>query len=215
MKDYTFTTRNVIAAERDAAGETVLRSLGDVTLTLKAMTRDEIADWADITDALNTRAIDEETFRRSVEGWKVTHPEAGTVGIVFQGRGSRVHVEWYDAVNDDFFSAGWTRNLRHAVARIVNARLRAGQGLSVDAQPELIRRAVSPKWLAGGTRVGYHGKFAALLNERCFSGFRVYPCDCDDWCGRYELWAFGALEPVAQHVGHDSVTALDAEAVAA
>ncbi|MFD0509421.1 hypothetical protein ACFQ0G_53945 [Streptomyces chiangmaiensis] len=145
MKAITFTTRNVTVGERNTAGEMVLRHLGDVTLTLEGMTRAEVADWADITDALNTRGINEEAFRLSVNGWKVIHPETGVVGLLFQGYGSRVHVEWYDVVNDDYFSAGWTLNLRHGAAQIVNARQHAGQGIPVDVQPEPVKASVPPR----------------------------------------------------------------------
>lgn len=218
MKGYTFTTRNITAGERNTAGEMVLRHLGDVTLTLEGMTRAEVADWADITDALNTRGVDEETFRLTVNGWKVTHAEAGIVGLLFQGVGSRVHVEWYDAANDDFFSAGWTRNLRHGAAQIVNARQHADQGLAVDAQPEPIKAPapVRPVWLKDGTLVRYHGSL-----EQFASGiFRVYECEmfaeCNHWdCKGYALLPAGSWRPCAVHVGLDSVTALQMEASAA
>ncbi|GAA3807547.1 hypothetical protein [Streptomyces chiangmaiensis] len=220
MKAITFTTRNVTVGERNTAGEMVLRHLGDVTLTLEGMTRAEVADWADITDALNTRGINEEAFRLSVNGWKVIHPETGVVGLLFQGYGSRVHVEWYDVVNDDYFSAGWTLNLRHGAAQIVNARQHAGQGIPVDVQPEPVKASVpapaAPVWLEDGTLVRYHGSIAQ------FAGgvFRVYECsifdECEHWdCDGYALLPVGSWRPCAIHVGLGSVTALDAETVAA
>jgi hypothetical protein len=215
MKNYTFTTRNVTAGERNDAGEMVLRHLGDVTLTLEGMTRAEVAEWADLTDALNTRGVDEETFRLTVNDWKVVHPEAGVVGLMFQGYGSRVHVEWYDAANDDYFSAGWVRNLRHGAAQIVNARQHAGQGLPVDVEPEPYKAPAASAWLPDGTRVRYHGTFAMTFSDLGISDFRVYGCDCDELaCRGYELHVDGLYEPVALHVGLDHVTPLEAEPAA-
>lgn len=218
MKDYTFTTRNVIAGQRNTAGQMVLRTLGDVTLTLQGMTRTEVADWADITDALNTRGIDDETFRLTVNGWKVVHPEAGVVGLLFQGAGTRVHVEWYDVVNDDFFSAAWTRNLRHGAAQIVNTRQRADQGLPADVQTEPYKASAAPssKRLRNGTPVRYHGTYSMVFSDLGVGDFRVHGCDCDELaCRGYALHTSGLYEPVAVHVGIDSVTALDAEHAAA
>lgn len=217
MKDYTFTTRNVTAGQRNATGEMVLRHLGDITLTLEGMTRTEVADWADITDALNTRGINEETFRLTVNGWKVVHPEAGTVGLLFQGYGTRVHVEWFDAMNEDSFSAGWVRNLRHGVAAVINARQHAGQGLPGDVQPKPIKAAapVRPVWLEDGTLVRYHGSLVQLAGGI----FHVYECslfnECVHWgCEGYALLPVGSWRPCAVHVGLDSVTALAAEPAA-
>lgn len=222
MKAYTFTTRNVTAGERTAAGEMVLRHLGNVTLTLEGMTRAELADWTDITDALNTRGIDEDHFRLAVNGWKVIHPQAGVVGLLFQGAGTPVHVEWYDAVNDDYFSAGWTSGLgasglRHGAAAIVHARQHAGQGLPVDVEPEPVKEPAvqGPVWLKEGTPVRYHGTFAMTFSDLGITDLRVYWCgegDCD--CDMYEL-RMGRYETVALHVHPDHVTALDAEPAAA
>lgn len=220
MKAYTFTTRNVTAGERNSAGEMVLRTLGDVTVTLEGMTRAEVAEWADLTDALNTRGIDEEIFRLTVDGWKVTHAEAGLVGLLFQGAGTRVHIEWYDVVNDDFFSAGWKRNLRHGAAAIVNARQHAGQGLPVEVEPEPYKAPAAPARLPAGTRVRYHGTFATTFSDLGIFEFKVYDCDCEEWrCSGYELhlhlWDAPNYGPVtdvvAQHVHPDHVTELDAE----
>jgi hypothetical protein len=214
MKAYTFTTRNVTAGQRNNAGEMVLHHLGNITLTLEAMTRTEVTDWADITDALNTRGIGQETFRLTVNGWKVIHPQAGIVGVLFQGAGTRVHVEWYDAANADYFFAGWVRNLRHGAAAIINARQHASQGLPVDVEPEPYKAPAvqGPVWLREGTAVRYHGTFAATFADLGISDFRVFWCgdgDCD--CDRYELRTSGLHEPLALHVRPDSVTALDAE----
>ncbi|MHB9861936.1 hypothetical protein [Streptomyces sp. YIM S03343] len=217
MQNYTFTTRNVTAGERDDAGAMALRTLGDVTLTLTGTSRAEVAEWADITDALNTRGIDEEAFRLTVNGWKVAHPEAGLVGVLFQGAGSRVHVEWYDAANDDFFAAGWVRNLRHGAAAVINARQHAGQGLPADAEPEPVKapEPVRPVWLEDDTLVRYHGSLAPLSG----GVFRVRECavqdECDDWdCQGYALFPVGSWRPCAVHVGPAHVTVLDAEASA-
>lgn len=217
MKAYTFTTRNVTAGERNTAGQMVLRHLGDVTVTLEGITRAEVADWADITDALNTRGIDQDTFRLTVNGWKVLHG-GDVVGLLFQGAGSRVHVEWYDPTNNDFFHAAWTRSLRHGAAQIVNARQHAGHGLPVDAQPEPAKTPATSgtAWLRNGTPVRYHGTFAMAFSDLGITDFRVYACDDGDCpCDGYELHTSGLYEPVAVHVRLGSVTALDAEPAAA
>lgn len=219
MKNHTITTRNVTAGERNEAGEMALRLLGDVTVTVEGMPRAKVAEWADLTDALNTRGVDAETFRLTVNGWKVTHPEAGEVGLMFQGYGSRVHVEWYDAANADHFSTGWVRNLRHGVAAIINARQQAGQGLPLDVEPEPYKAPVAaarPVWLEDETLVRYHGS----LDQLSGGVFRVAECavfaECDDSdCQGYALLPVDAWRPVAVHVGIDHVTALDAEAVTA
>jgi hypothetical protein len=202
----TFTTRTVTAGQRDAAGEMVLRTLGDVTVTLEDMTRAELAEWEWATDTLNI-GIDEEAHRLTMCGWKVVHPEVGVVGLLFQGPGTRVHVEWYDPANDDFFSAGHAAKLRHGAAQIVNARQQAGHGLPVDVTPEPVKAAapVRPVWLAAGTQVRYHGSIEQLRGK----AFRVYECECFD-CDGYELHPINWYEPAAVHVGWDSVTALEA-----
>jgi hypothetical protein len=225
MKAITFTTRNVTAGQRNTAGEMALHTLGDVTLTLEGMTRAEIADWADITDALNTRGIDQEMFRLTVNGYKVVHPEAGVVGLLFQGAGTRVHVEWYDTVNDDYFPAGWmsglgATGLRHGAAAIIDARQHAGQALPVDVEPEPVKAPAlapaTPVWLEDGTLVRYHGSIKQLSG----GVFRVYECalfnECTHWdCSGYALLPVGSWRPCAVHVGTRSVTALDAEPAAA
>jgi hypothetical protein len=179
----------------------------------------QLADWEWATDALNTRGIDEEAFRLSVRGWQVVHPTAGVVGVMFQGYGSRVHVEWYDAENDDFFAAGWSANLRNGTAQVVFARQTAGQGLPADVKPEPYvapAAPATPAWLPAGTRVRYHGTFATTFSDLGISEFKVYGCDCNELsCRGYELHVAGLYEPVALHVGLDHVTALDAEPAAA
>ncbi|WP_037805107.1 hypothetical protein [Streptomyces sp. NRRL F-5135] len=216
MKAYSFTTRNVTAGERNNADEMVLRAVGDVTVELVGMLPPELAEWEWATDALNTRGWHEEQFRLTMRGWKVVHPKAGTVGFLFQGAGTRVHVEWYDVVNGDYFPAGWTRNLRHGAAQIVNARQQAGQGLPADVEPEPYKAPTAPTRLRNGTPVRYHGTFAMTFSDIGISEFQVYGCDCDELsCRGYELHVPGLYEPVALHVGHDHVTALDPESVAA
>jgi hypothetical protein len=215
MKNYTFTTRNVTAGERNEAGEMVIRHLGDVTVTLEGMLPPELSEWEWASAALNTRGWDEEQFLLTMRGWRVVHPEAGVVGVLLQGYGTRVHVEWYDAVNEDYFSAGWVRNLRHGAAAIVNARQHTGQGLPVDVEPEPYVAPAAPVRLPAGTRVRYHGTFAMTFSDLGISEFQVFGCDCDEWrCSGYELHVAGLYEPVAQHVGLDHVTALDAEPAA-
>ena len=218
MKNYSFTTRNVTVGERNAAGVMVLRHLGDVTLTLEGMLPNELADWAWASAGLNTRGWNEKQFLLTVRGWKVVHPEAGVVGVLLQGAGTRVHVEWYDAVNNDFFFAAWTRNLRHGAAQIVNARQHAGQGLPVDVEPEPYKapEPVRPVWLENGTHVRYHGS----LDQVSGGTFRIEECyrtdECDNWdCQGYALYQVGAWRPCAVHVWPGSVTALDAELAAA
>ncbi|MFD0032492.1 hypothetical protein ACFVJK_30345 [Streptomyces sp. NPDC127172] len=216
MANHTFTTRNVNAGERNAAGEMVLRHLGDVTVTLEGMLPPELSEWEWASACLNTRGWDEEQFLLTVRGWKVVHPEAGVVGVLLQGAGTRVHVEWFDAANDDFFSAGWVAKLRHGAAAIVNARQHAGQGLPVDVEPEPYKAPAAPTRLPEGTRVRYHGTFAMTFSDLGIHEFRVYGCDCDELaCRGYELHVDGLYEPVALHVHPDHATPLDAESVAA
>jgi hypothetical protein len=217
MKAYSFTTRNVVAGTRNDAGEMVLRTLGDVTLALEGMLPNELADWEWAAATLNTRGWNEEQFLLTVRGWKVVHPEAGVVGVLLQGAGTRVHVEWYDSVNGDFFSAGWVRNLRHGAAAIVNARQHVGQGVPVDVEPEPYQAPVSvvPVWLDRGTVVRYHGSLDQLVDgtfriEECY---RVEACDLD--CDGYALYRVGEYWPCALHVHPSHVTALEAEPAAA
>jgi hypothetical protein len=177
----------------------------------------QLADWEWATDALNTRGIDEEAFRLSVRGWQVVHHTAGVVGVMFQGYGSRVHVEWYDAENEDFFAAGWSANLRNGAAQVVFARQTAGQGLPADVEPEpyVAPAVVRPVWLEDGTLVRYHGSIEQLRGET----FRVEECvrvdECENWdCDGYALIPLGSVRPCAVHVGIGSVTALEAEPAA-
>ncbi|MGR3875764.1 hypothetical protein ACUXZZ_45345 (plasmid) [Streptomyces graminifolii] len=217
MKNYSFTTRNVTAGQRNDAGEMVLRVLGDVTLTLEGMLPTELSDWDWAAAGLNTRGWDEEQFLLTVRGWKVVHPEAGVVGILLQGAGTRVHVEWYDVANGDFFTAQLVRNLRHGAAAIVNARQHAGQGLPVDVVPEPVKApaSVRPVWLKRGTVVRYHGSLAQIAGGtfRVEDCYRTEACDLD--CDGYALYRLDEYWPCAVHVGIGSVTALDAEEAAA
>jgi hypothetical protein len=214
MKNHSFTTRNVVTGERNGEGVMALRTLGDVTLALEGMLPAELADWEWASAGLNTRDWDEEQFLLTVRGWKAVHPEAGVVGILLQGAGTRVHVEWYDNANGDFFTAQVVRNLRHGAAAIVNARQHAGQGLPADVEPEPVKapEPVRPVWLENGTVVRYHGSLAQIAG----GVFKVRECyavdDCDNWdCQGYALYRIGEYWPCAVHVGMESVTALDAK----
>jgi hypothetical protein len=177
----------------------------------------ELADWEWASAGLNTRGWDEEQFLLTVRGWKVVHPEAGVVGVLLQGAGTRVHVEWYDDVNGDFFTAQVVRNLRHGAAAIVNARQHAGQGLPVDVAPKPVKapEPVRPVWLENGTVVRYHGS----LDQLAGGTFRVESCyrtdECNLDCDGYALYRIGEYWPCAVHVGPNSVTALDAEGASA
>lgn len=217
MKNYIFTTRNVTAGVRNGEGVMVLHTVGNVTTELVGMLPAQLADWEWVADGLNTRGIDEEAFRLSLRGWQVVHPTAGVVGILIQGYGSRVHVEWYDAENDDFFAAGWAANLRNGTAQVVFARQTAGQGMPADVEPEpyVAPAAVRPVWLENGTVVRYHGSLAPLSGGtfRVESCYRTEECDLD--CDGYALYRIGDWWPCAIHVGPDHVTALDAEPAAA
>lgn len=213
MKAYTFTTRNVTAGQRNDAGQMVLRVIGDVTLTLEGMLPNQLADWEWASAGLNTRGWNEEQFLLTVRGWKVIHPQAGVVGVLLQGAGTRVHVEWYDAVNGDFFSAAKVRNLRQGAAQIVFARQHARQGLPVDATPEPIaapKESARPVWLEAGTVVRYHGSIQQLHGKT----FRVDECarfdECEHWdCNGYALIPVHGWRPSAIHVGIGSVTAVE------
>ncbi|NUR01328.1 MAG: hypothetical protein HOY79_33830 [Streptomyces sp.] len=217
MKAYSFTTRNVTAGERNEAGVMVLRTVGDVTVTLEGMLPAELGDWEWAAAGLNTRGWNEAQFLLTVRGWKVMHG-GEVVGVLLQGAGTRVHVEWYDAVNGDFFSAAWTGNLRQGAAQVVNARQTAGQGLPVDVEPEPVKapESVRPVWLEDRTVVRYHGSL-----EQISGGiFRVHECakfdECDRWdCEGYALVPIDGYRPCALHVGIGHVTALDAEPAAA
>jgi len=215
MKAITFTTRNVLAGERDAAGALVLRTVGDVTVTLEGMLPAELADWEWAAAGLNTRGWDEAQFLLTVRGWKVVQG-GDVVGVLLQGAGTRVHVEWFDVVNGDFFAAGTTRNLRQGAAQVVNARQAAGQGLAVDVEPEPYQapapvRPVRPVPLRDGTQVTYHGSLKQLSGGR----FWVMECearDCYGDCEGYQLMApctGGGWYAAAVHVGRDSVTAVE------
>jgi hypothetical protein len=210
MKALTFTTP-VTAGTRNAAGEMVLRTLGDVTVTLQGLTRAELTEWEWATDALNTRGWDEKQFRWTVEGWKVLHG-GKVVGMLFRGAGTKIHVEWYDEVNEDFFSAAWVSRLAHGTAAIINARQHAGQGLPVDVKPEPVKapapaEPVRPVWHRDGTQVTYHGSLEQFVGGR----FMVMECECYE-CDRYQLMQVtttGGWVCVAVHVGLGSVTPVE------
>lgn len=218
MKAITFTTRNVTAGQRNTAGQMALRTLGNVTLTLEGMLPNELADWEWASADLNTRGWNEQQFLLTVRGWKVVHPDAGVVGVLLQGAGTRVHAEWYDPANNDFFTAAQVRNLRHGASAIVNARQHAGHGPPVDFVPEPVKapQTARPVWLESGTVVRYHGSIKQLHGKT----FRVDECarfdECDDLdCNGYALIPAGCWWPVAVHVGLGAVTALEAEPAAA
>jgi hypothetical protein len=200
---HSLTVRNVAEGTRSAAGELTITSLGDVTVTLQGMSRAEIAEWEWATDALNI-GVAEDIHRMAVNGWKVLHPEAGVIGLLFQGAGTRVHAEWYDRDAEDFLSAGWSAKLRHGAAQIVYARQTAGQGVPVDVIPEPYKapEPSRPAWYADHTEVLYHGS----LHQLHGGTYRLEECECFD-CDGYQLYASDVWNVVAQHVRHTSVTA--------
>lgn len=199
----SFTVRNVNAGHRDSAGDMVLRGLGDVTVHLEPMTSAELDEWLDV--------LDETMHVPALQGWNVTHPEAGHLGLLFQVPGGRVHVEWYDPSEGDHFAAGSALQLRHGAAYIVDTRQRAGHGVPVDAVPAPVpvKAPERPQVLADGTRVRYHGSLQQLHGD----DFTVEECECFD-CDLYQLVPVGGWEPVAQHVGLTSVTALEVQRAA-
>ena len=212
MKPTTFTIRDVTTGERNAAGETVLRRLGNVTVTLEGMTRAKVDEWKSAAAALNTRGIDEDLFHLTVNGWEVRHAETGVVGVLLQsGMEPPLHVEWYDTAKADFYYAGQVSRLSHGAAAIINARQHAGQGLPVDVEPEPAKpqAPARPVRLEDGTPVRYHGS----LKELSGGTFRVYECmefaECDRYCDGYALFPVDAWGPVAAHVRLGSVTALE------
>lgn len=211
------TTRNVAAGKRNDAGDMVLRTLGNITLTIENMLPTELDEWKWISASLDTKGRDETQFLRTVRGWKAIHPKAGLVGILLQGAGTRVHVEWYDTTTEDFLSAAQVRNVRHGAAAIINARQQAGQGLPADPEPKPVttpkpvkmRNPLRPVAHRDGTQVRYHGSITQLAGGI----YWVMKCDwrdCD--CERYQLMGpttRGGWTPVALHVGPDSVTAIE------
>ncbi|MBP5930451.1 hypothetical protein [Streptomyces scabiei] len=201
---HNVTVGNVTEGHRTAAGELTITHLGDVTVTLQGMSRAEITEWEWATDALNI-GVDEEIHRMAMNGWKVLHPEAGVIGLLFQGAGTRVHAEWYDPTTEDFQSAGWSAKLRHGAAQIVYARQAAGHGVPVDVTPEPYRapEPARPAWYAAHTEVLYHGS----LHELRGGVFRLEECECFD-CDGYQLYACDEWNVAAQHVRHTSVTAV-------
>lgn len=200
------TVRNVTEGRRNDAGEMTITHLGEVTVSLQAMSRAELAEWEWATDALNI-GMDEEIHRMAMEGWKVLHPEAGVIGLLFQGAGTRVHVEWYDPATGDFLAAGWAATPRHGAALIVNARQAAGHGVPVDVTPEPYRapEPTRPAWYADHTEVIYHGSLHQLHGDT----YRLEACECFE-CDGYQLYTCGEVwNVVAHHVRHTSVTAAE------
>ncbi|MFD9692581.1 hypothetical protein ACFWXO_43255 [Kitasatospora sp. NPDC059088] len=207
MKTSTVTIRNVCASKRDRAGNLAITSRGDVTVTLDPMAEAELTDWQWLTDTLSTEGVDQETHRLTARGWKVSHPAAGTIGLLFQRHGTRVHIEWYDPRAGDFMASGQQARLRHAVAQVVNARQQHGFPLPVDPAPpvvgpapEVTRRLRHPD----GTLVRYNGSV-----ERLRGGvFRAEECGCLDSCGGYELHPDFPGSEMLLHVRHESVMPL-------
>lgn len=205
VKPITVTVPNVTAGQRDASGALTIRSLGDVTVTLQGMTRAELQEWEWATDALALDGVDEATHRLAMNGWKVLHG-GEVVGLLFQGAGTRVHVEVYDPASGDFLAAGWAAKLRHGAALIVDARQASGHGLAVDAVPAPYRapEPSRPAWYADHTEVLYHGSLDQLRGKV----LRLEECECYE-CDGYQLYACDRWNVVAQHVRHTSVTAAE------
>lgn len=203
-RSITLTVRNVTEGRRDAAGALTITGLGDVTVTLQGMTRAELEEWEWATDALNI-GVDEETHRLAMNGWKVLHG-VEVIGLLFQGAGTRVHVEWFDPTSGDFLAAGWAAKLRHGASLIVDARQAAGHGLPVDVTPEPFKapEPTRPAWYADHTEVLYHGSLVQLRGRV----LRLEECECFD-CDGYQLYACDVWNVVAQHVRHTSVTAAE------
>ncbi|MET9819588.1 hypothetical protein [Streptomyces sp. NPDC006355] len=202
---HSLTVRNVTEGRRDAAGALTITHLGDVTVTLQGMTRAELAEWEWATDALILDGVTEEAHRLAMNGWKVLHG-GEVVGLLFQGAGTRVHVEVYDPASGDFLAAGWAAKLRHGAALVVNARQEAGHGLPVDVTPEPYRapEPARPAWYADHTEVLYHGSLDQLRGKV----LRLEECECYE-CDGYQLYACDRWNVVAQHVRHTSVTAAE------
>ncbi|MGN7135544.1 hypothetical protein [Streptomyces pseudogriseolus] len=194
----TVTVRNVAPGHRDATGRITLTDVGDVTVTLHPMTRAELADWEWATDTLNI-GIDEHAHRLAMRGWTVRHAQAGVVGLLFQGAGTRVHVEWFDPTEGDFLSAGHVvAHVRHGAAAIVHARQHAGHGLPADPAPARVPAPARTDDYEG-LRVRYHGSIEELHGET----FNAERCACG--CGLHELWEIGAHAPLARHVRGSSL----------
>ncbi len=206
MAANTLTVRGLTAAHRDEAGALAITERGDVTVTLEGMTVPELSEWQWLTDTLNV-GIDDDTHRLTMKGWKVVHADAGTLGILFQGCGTRVHIEWYNPELNDYCSAGQQARLRHGVAQILNSRQHYGFPVPVDPQPAAAPAPTDayPVWHKPGTVVRYHGS----LRELHAGPFRVFGCECDD-CDGYELRPMDSHWPVALHVSHRSVTPVEA-----
>ncbi|MGY1548315.1 hypothetical protein [Streptomyces sp. MN6] len=195
----TVTVRNVTAGHRDRTSRITLTHVGDVTVTLHPMTRDELAEWEWATDTLNI-GVDERTHRLAMRGWTVRHAQAGVVGLLFQGAGTRVHVEWYDPTEGDFFSAGHVASrVRHGAAAIVDARQRAGHCLPADTVPAPVRPEPARADDYERLRVRYHGSIEELRGQT----FNAERCACG--CGLHELWEIGGHAALARHVRGSSL----------
>ncbi|MCC9309882.1 hypothetical protein LN042_22890 [Kitasatospora sp. RB6PN24] len=211
MAANTMTVRGLTASQRDEAGDLTITSLGDITVSVQGMSLSELAEWQWLTDTLNP-GLDEETHRLTLAGWKVTHPEAGTIGLLFRGHGTRFHIEWFNPAIGDFCAAGQQARLRHGVAQILNARQHHGHPVPVDPQPEAAEPTATEAplmWIKGGTRVRYSGS----LQELHSGTYLVYECDggdgddCD--CGQYQLYDAVRGVLVALHVSHGSITPIE------
>ncbi|MFJ8606315.1 hypothetical protein ACIRH0_03875 [Streptomyces sp. NPDC093675] len=77
-------------------------------MTLEGITRTELAEWERATDDLNI-GVAEDIHRLAMNGWNVVHGQTGVIGLLFQGAGTLVHIEWYDPANRESFSVGWAR----------------------------------------------------------------------------------------------------------
>ncbi|MEV7776250.1 hypothetical protein [Kitasatospora sp. NPDC086791] len=207
MKTSAVTIRNVCASKRDRAGNLTITSRGDVTVTLDPMTEAELSDWQWLTETLGAEGVDQEAQRLTVRGWKVSHSAAGTIGLLFQRHGTRVHIEWYDPKAGDFMAGGQQARLRHAVAQVVNARQQHGFPLPVDPAPAVVDQAPEPTRrvrCADGTLVRYNGSV-----ERLRGGvFRAEECGCLEFCGGYELYPDFPSSEMLRHVRHESVMPL-------
>lgn len=203
-REITVTVPNVTEGRRDASGNLTIHALGDITLTLQGMTRDELQEWEWATDALALPGVDEATHRLAMNGWKVVHG-GQVVGLLFQGAGTRVHVEVYDQAAGDYLPAGWVAKLRHGAAAVVYARQAAGQALPVDPVPAPVRtpEPARPAWYADGTEVVYHGSLDRLRG----TVLRLEECECYE-CDGYQLYACEPWNVVAHHVRQTSVTAV-------
>ncbi|MCC9686904.1 hypothetical protein [Streptomyces sp. MNU103] len=203
-REITLTIRDITEGRR-TAGLLSIYTVGDVTVTLRGMSRDELQEWEWLTDGLALDGVDLDTHRLAMNGWKVLHGEE-LVGLLFQGAGTLVHAEVYIPPADDFLTAGRARKLRHGVATLIHARLAAGHDLPVDVAPEPVRdpEPARPSWYRDGTEVLYHGSLHQLRGQV----LRTEECECFE-CDGYQLYTHDDRRAVvAHHVRHTSVTAV-------